>query len=137
MEELFSRQLKTGAMHRPGSWIHVHCMLYIYDCYLQVNLQCDLCIPLVFSLHHTKEQMSLSRLLNMTWPLFCQQQFFYSLHHSKTKFLVQPIHKTGPKSLLWVPHVYHGLRMHHDWPVKNPLVDLPNQVEGKFEKHFQ
>lgn len=111
-------------MRRPGAWI----------CCIFMTVICSVIFVFHLCFHYiTERNRCHSLLLNMTRPSFCQQQFFYSLHHSKTKFLVQSIHKTRPKSLLWAPHVYHCLRMHHDWPVKSPIVDLPIRLRGNLK----
>ena len=41
-----------------------------------------------------------------------------------------------PKSLFWTSSCVPGLSAHYGWPVKKAIVQLANQVEGKFEMHF-
>ena len=51
------------------------------------------------------------------------------------KLLVEPVCKTAPKSLLWVPPVYQDLSTCHDWSIRKAIVYLPIRLQRNL-KHI-
>ena len=46
-----------------------------------------------------------------------------------TKLLVESVCEKVLQSLFWAPTMYQDMSMHHDWPVKSNIVDLPIRLK--------